>query len=299
MSAPNARLGSPDMSATPANWYPDPTGRHELRYWDGSAWTDHVSNGGRAATDPVHAAPSRLDRLDAGLTVGDEGRADRIRQQLTGTGHRGVGLSGPVAGGGGGILTEPILVVNQKAKLIELNNQYTVFDQAGTKIAAVNQVGQTTAKKVMRLVSSLDQFMTHRLEITDADGAVVLRITRPAKFMKSTVVVSDAADREIGRIVQQNVIGKINFALEADGAQLGAIKAENWRAWNFRIEDASGVEIARVTKTWEGLAKTMFTTADNYVLQIQRRAPEPLNSLVVASALSIDTALKQDSRGFG
>ncbi|MEC7383949.1 MAG: scramblase, partial [Actinomycetota bacterium] len=29
------------------------------------------------------------------------------------------------------------------------------------------------------------------------------------------------------------------------------------------------------------------------------RASEPLNSLVVASALSIDTALKQDNRGLG
>ena len=43
----------------------------------------------------------------------------------------------------------------------------------------------------------------------------------------------------------------------------------------------------------------MFTTADNYVVQIHHRPDEPLNSLVVASALSIDTALKQDSRGFG
>ena len=43
----------------------------------------------------------------------------------------------------------------------------------------------------------------------------------------------------------------------------------------------------------------MFTTADNYVVQIHQRMPEPLNTLIVASALSIDTALKQDSRGFG
>lgn len=291
------------MSESPASWHPDPTGRHELRYWDGSAWTDHVSDQGVTGTDPVDApsAPqaTRMDRLDSGLTLGNEGKAETIDQQLRGTGHRGIGLDGPVAGGGGGILTEPILVVNQKAKLIELNNQYSVFDQHGTQIAAVNQVGQSTAKKVMRLVSSFDQFMTHKLQVTDVTGGVVLQITRPAKVMKSTVIVSDANDREIGRVVQQNMIGKINFGLMADGQQLGAIKAENWRAWNFRIENAAGQEIARVTKTFEGVAKTMFTTADNYVLQITQRAPEPLNSLVVASALSIDTALKQDSRGFG
>jgi hypothetical protein len=79
---------------------------------------------------------------------------------------------------------------------------------------------------------------------------------------------------------------------------LGAIKAENWRAWNFRIEDAAGTEVARITKTWEGLAKTMFTSADNYVVQIHGRIAQPLLSLVVASALSVDTALKQDDRGW-
>ena len=74
---------------------------------------------------------------------------------------------------------------------------------------------------------------------------------------------------------------------------MGRIQAENWRAWNFRIEDEAGTEIARITKTWEGALKTMFTTADNYVVQIHTVLPQPLNSLVVASALSIDTALKQ------
>jgi hypothetical protein len=65
------------------------------------------------------------------------------------------------------------------------------------------------------------------------------------------------------------------------------------------VEDHTGTEVARITKTFEGIAKTMFTTADNYVVQIHRQLPQPLNSLVVASALSVDTALKQDSRGIG
>ena len=125
----------------------------------------------------------------------------------------------------------------------------------------------------------------------------MLRLTRPRKVIKSTVIVADGADRELGRIVQEKMMGKIHFGLESGGQRLGAIKAENWRAWNFRIEDVAGNEVARITKTWEGLAKTMFTTADNYVLQVHQRMAEPLNSLIVASALSVDTALKQDSRG--
>ncbi|NNE73702.1 MAG: DUF2510 domain-containing protein [Acidimicrobiales bacterium] len=27
---------------TAANWHPDPYGRHQLRYWDGTTWTRQV-----------------------------------------------------------------------------------------------------------------------------------------------------------------------------------------------------------------------------------------------------------------
>jgi uncharacterized protein YxjI len=286
------------MSTTPANWYPDPKGRHQLRYWDGTNWTEHVSTNGVTGTDPLE--PRGLDRLDRAMTVGNEGDAAKIQQQLAGEGkYRSANVGQAAFQGGGSIFNEPILVVNQKAKLIELNQQYGVFNANGQQIAAVNQVGQSAAKKALRLVSSLDQFMTHRLDVTDNTGAVVLRLTRPAKVFKSTVIVSDGANNEIGRIVQNNVFGKINFALEAGGYTYGSIKAENWRAWNFRIEDHSGRQIARITKTFEGVAKTLFTTADNYVVQFNEQIAQPLLSLVVASSLSIDTALKQDSRGLG
>ena len=278
-------------SPSQAGWQPDPTGRYQYRYWDGRAWTDHVATDGQSGTDPFQGG-----RLFA------EPTADAVRQQVQGEGGtlpRGAGIAEPVEGGGGTSFDEPILVVNQRAKLIELVSQFAVYDQHGRQIAFVEQVGQSTAKKVLRAISSLDQFMTHHYEIRSADGRPLLTLTRPRKVFKSSIVVSDPTGREIGRIVQENVVGKINFSLQADGSTIGAIKAENWRAWNFRIEDQAGVEVARITKTWEGLMKTAFTTADNYVVQIHVRLPQPLHTLVVASALSVDTALKQDARGLG
>lgn len=35
----------------PAGWHPDPHGAHEMRYWDGATWTDHVSSGGVQSQD--------------------------------------------------------------------------------------------------------------------------------------------------------------------------------------------------------------------------------------------------------
>jgi uncharacterized protein YxjI len=282
-------------NSTPANWYPDPRGRHQYRYWDGAAWTNHVSDNGLTSIDPVDATIA--DKIDAAFTVGVDPDREKVREMVTGTGIRGAGISQPVGQGGGTLFTEPILVVSQKAKLIEVTNQYAVFDQHGGQLGFVNEIGQSAAKKVLRVLTDVDKFLKHRLEITDYSGVVQMRLTRPGKVFKSTVIVESASGGEIGRIVQENMVGKIRFNLQANGQTLGSIRAENWRAWNFRVEDAAGNEIARITKTWEGLAKTLFTTADNYVVQLHGAIPQPLLSLVVASALSVDTALKQDQRG--
>lgn len=42
------------MTTAPASdWYPDPTGRHQLRYWDGQSWTSYVADAGVQAEDPM------------------------------------------------------------------------------------------------------------------------------------------------------------------------------------------------------------------------------------------------------
>ena len=40
------------MNAPAPGWQPDPTGRHEYRYWDGGTWTDDVSDNGVTSVDP-------------------------------------------------------------------------------------------------------------------------------------------------------------------------------------------------------------------------------------------------------
>jgi uncharacterized protein YxjI len=114
--------------------------------------------------------------------------------------------------------------------------------------------------------------------------------------MKSRVEITDGEGRPIGAIVQQNVFGKKRFALEgAAGETLGGINAENWRAWDFRFEDATGVPVGRITKKWAGLLKEGFTTADNYVLEISGEASPGLRLMMLGSAAGVDLALKQDS----
>ncbi len=271
-----------DSGSHGPNWYPDPAGKHEYRWYDGNAWTDQVSSHGKQSTDPI-TGPGVVPQSDV--------KPERFAKNLATA-----GIQPGAAQGGGTLFSEPVLVVNQKAKLIEVNNEYAISDQHGNQIGSVREIGQSTAKKVLRVLTSIDQYLTHKYQVVDAQGVIQLQLTRPAKVMKSKIIVQDGQGAEIGQILQENMIGKIRFGLVANGQAVGSINAENWRAWNFAILDASGTEVARITKAFSGLARAVFTTADNYVVQIHAPLQGPLLPLVVAAAVSVDTALKQDDR---
>ena len=193
------------------------------------------------------------------------------------------------------LLDRDLVVVRQKAKLIEVTNQYRLQDPDGNDIGVIEEIGQSKARKLLRVLTSVDQYLTHRLEVRDHDGAVVLSMVRPAKFLKSRVDVRDAAGAEVGSIVQQNVVGKKRFTLEApDGSVLGELLGESWVSWDFRVVDPAGTDVARVTKQWSGLLREGFTTADTYVFQAEPGLAGPLRTLAFACAAAIDTALKQD-----
>src|ERR687885_260277 len=72
----------------PPDWYPDPFGRHELRYYDGSQWTEHVASHGRQSTDPavgephvptVNRAPEKIQRDVAKARLRDPNAMDGLR----------------------------------------------------------------------------------------------------------------------------------------------------------------------------------------------------------------------------
>jgi hypothetical protein len=46
-----------EMTSSPAGWHDDPIGAHQLRYWDGTRWTEHVSDNGVQSVAPLTPTP--------------------------------------------------------------------------------------------------------------------------------------------------------------------------------------------------------------------------------------------------
>jgi hypothetical protein len=63
-------LSESHMSSPSAAWYPDPSGRHQWRWWDGAAWTASVADDGEVAVDEIVADPGVV--ADQGVADGGE-----------------------------------------------------------------------------------------------------------------------------------------------------------------------------------------------------------------------------------
>ena len=239
---------APGAASSPVEgWRPDPFGRHETRFHDGSKWTPYVRDGDAHSLDePIEGANRE-------------------------------GNDGPE------ILTADLLVVEQHVDLHKGTEPYSVFGRDGRHLGAVRRsMGQDG-----------------RFEVLGGDGRVVLTMAKASTLRKSIVAVRNGSAAEMGRLVEQHLPGMVTFALDpAAGGNVGFVRARTWVGWDIRVEDERNRPVARISKSWEGLDRAAFPTADNYVVRIDRQMLDPQRALVYASALSVDTLLKKDTRGF-
>lgn len=85
-----------DSGVNAARWTNDPTGRHELRYWDGEAWTEHVSDQGVQSADPPTMSPPIPSSGGAPTSA-----ADAIEPMPVGTEPE---AASPATASGGGVI---------------------------------------------------------------------------------------------------------------------------------------------------------------------------------------------------
>lgn len=81
--------------------------------------------------------------------------------------------------------------------------------------------------------------------------------------------------------------------LDANDQSVCMLKGK-WTGWDFRFM-AGETELAHVTKKWAGLGRELFTSADNYILQISPQVPpgHTVRKLILAAVMCIDMVLKE------
>lgn len=248
-----------------AGWREDPFGRHELRFFDGHRWTPYVRDGGSDSVD------------EPGGPMGEAKQSARSS-----------------------LLTEDVFVVERFTDLGRRWSDRSVLRSDGTKAGMLRRAGPAdTPSAGLKALVARDLTKNDVVELVDDKQAVVLTLIRPVGAPKSSVEVRDHEGRDAGRIVQQSLRrSETTYAfLGPTGHFLGDLQAENWVAWDLRIVDSHARQVATITRDWTGLDVVGLQRPDDYVVRITEPVNEPLRTLVVACALSLEVVIKPHAGG--
>ena len=192
-------------------------------------------------------------------------------------------------------LNRNLFLITEHAGMFKAVNNYDIDD------AETNEVVRHCREPNLGLLSKLFRFTDYKrmtpfdIVITTPDGAPVCRVTRGISLFLSKVSVFDENDIHIGGFKQKffSIGGSFRVLDTADEA-LCTLQGK-WTGWNFKFLAPGDVEHAQVSKKWAGLGKELFTSADNYVLNISDSVPEdnPVRQLILGAVMCIDMVLKE------
>ncbi len=182
--------------------------------------------------------------------------------------------------------------IDEKVNLLKFENTYKVYDDKGVEIGSIRQK-LTGGQKMLRLILN-KAMLPFTLEVRDKNEKLLSSINRGWTFFMSKIVLKDADGRDIGSIRQKFKLLKPRFEIFDTNQKLVAVITGDWTAWNFTINNFSGLQIGSISKKWAGAVKEIFTTADKYNVNIESNfANDTAKVLVVSSAITIDMVLKE------
>ncbi|MFE1167266.1 LURP-one-related/scramblase family protein [Nocardiopsis sp. NPDC058789] len=186
----------------------------------------------------------------------------------------------------------PLLVRQPKRFMVDVSD-YEIHDQFGRQIAWAREQGAGGGVQVLRQLSRNTGGFERLVHVTDLHGAVRLVIRKHWSWMTATTSVSLPNGHPVGSIEQDlKFFGAAFTLMDAWKRQIGAIEGD-FVSRDFRINDHNGHEVARVDRRLPDLGE-ILTAADSYALHHRYPSlPDPLRTLVVASAIAIDLVLRE------
>lgn len=192
------------------------------------------------------------------------------------------------------ILNQNLFFIKEHVGMFKAANNYDIYNPENQEmILSCREENLGFFTKLLRF-SEYKRMTPFHVEVKTVKGAKVLTVKRGVSIFVSTVEVFDEKDKLIGMFKQKlfSIGGKFNV-LDPQENILCKLKGK-WTRWDFKFMK-DDKELAHVSKKWAGLGKEMFTSADNYMLEINREVSkeDPLRILILAAVICIDLVLKE------
>jgi uncharacterized protein YxjI len=191
-------------------------------------------------------------------------------------------------------LKNNVFLVKEHVGMFKAANNFDIHDpHTGEVILECREERLGIFTKLLRF-TDYKRMTPFDIQIRTPDGQQIVRITRGISLFLSKVQVLNQHDQVIGGFKQKLFsIGGSFHVLDAEDKPICLLKGK-WTGWNFKFL-AGDKELAHVTKKWAGIGKELFTSADNYVLEVSDSVPpeHAVRQLILAAVMCIDMVLKE------
>jgi uncharacterized protein YxjI len=189
------------------------------------------------------------------------------------------------------LLDRRLLFVREHVGLLKLSDTYDLLDPETQQLVGIARENVSGLIKVLRLLIS-KSLMPTRIEVSvGVDQSAILVLKRGITLLRARVEVFDGQGTKLGFLKSKFFsLGGGFHVFSADEQKFAEVRGD-WKGWNFKLLDLNGGEMGTVTKKWAGLGRELFTSADNYVIEVREGGAS--NALVLAAALAIDLVFKE------
>ena len=194
-------------------------------------------------------------------------------------------------------LQKNIFLFKEHLGMFKASNNYDIYDPKTKEIILhCREKNLNPVYKIVRMFLTDFKPMTpFEIDIRGLNGKRIIKVKKGLSLILSKIEVFDENDKLIGLFKQKlfpNLYPKFEM-FDEKGNLVSKLKG-NLIGWNFEfLKDEN--TIATVTKKWSGIGKEMFTSADNYILEIKDTVDkaDPLRLLIFAAVICIDMVFKE------
>ena len=191
-------------------------------------------------------------------------------------------------------LNQDLYLIKEHVGMFKAANNFDIYDpESGEMVLECRENNLGPLTKVLRF-TDYKRMTPFNIDIQTPTGEKVVSVKRGVSFFRSEVDVQDAQGSRLGGFKQKffSIGGKFDV-LDSTDNPVCTLKGK-WTGWEFSFSK-DGVEVAKVSKKWSGLGKELFTSADNYMLQISPDVPkdDPARPLIMSAVMCIDMVLKE------
>lgn len=191
-------------------------------------------------------------------------------------------------------LNKNLFFIKEHVGMFKAANNFDIYDPSNQQIILTcREENLSFFTRIFRF-SDLKRMTPFEIDIKTRAGERVIKVKRGISVFLSKVEVFDGNNKLVGTFNQKLFsIGGEFDVLDENGKLVCTLRGK-WTSWDFKfVKD--NIEFAHVTKKWAGIGKELFTTADNYILQIDEkvRADNPIRILIMAAVMCIDMVLKE------